>query len=152
MKGSGLSKLLKHDWSDNTINWLEEDMQQAIIMRMKQRGDYGYKFRIVGDMNAGKRNKTTGARLKATGMQAGEPDMRIYVKYGRIVFVELKRLGNKASAAQSYWHEILQGLGFDVWIITADTPAYAVEKMHEVMDQILLKHGTQDVREDVLDE
>lgn len=135
-----MSKLLKHDWHDEGINWLEEDLQQAIIMRMRQRKEHGDLFRIVGDMNAGKRSKTTGARLKAAGMQTGEPDMRIYVHGGFTVFVELKRGTGKVSDAQDAWHDVLADLGFDVWLLRATTPADAVEKMHGVIDSILMKY------------
>tara|TARA_R110000787_G_scaffold229028_1_gene336606 strand:+ start:545 stop:949 length:405 start_codon:yes stop_codon:yes gene_type:complete len=132
-----MSKLLKHDWDDLEVNWLEEDLQQAIIMRMRQRKDHGQWFRIVGDMNAAKRNKSTGARLKAAGMQTGEPDMRIYVEGGVVCFVELKRTGNKTSEAQDVWHDILTDLGFDVIILTADTPNSAVDAMHDIIDNLM---------------
>ena len=132
-----MSKLLKHDWSDDTVNWLEEDMQQAIIMRMRQRKDHGELFRIVGDMNAAKRTKALGARLKAAGMQTGETDMRIYMNYATTYFVELKRTGNPASPEQVSWHLILNKFGFDVWIVTARNPDDAVAQMHSLMDELI---------------
>ena len=139
-----MSKLLKHDWQDDTVNWTEEDLQQAIIMRMRQRMDHGELFRIVGDMNAAKRNKTTGARLKAAGMQSGEPDMRIYFMGGRLEFVELKRKGGKVSEAQDVWHDIVANLGFNVWIIKGENPQDAVDKMNFLMDELLYGEGEGD--------
>ena len=132
-----MSLLLKHEWADESVNWLEEHLQQAIIMRMRQRRDHGDRFRIVGDMNAAKRNKAIGARLKAAGMQTGEPDMRIYIKGGDCVFVELKRRGNKTSKEQDAWHEILHDLDFNVAIVTASTPEQAVECMHLIIDDVV---------------
>ena len=132
-----MSYLLKYPWDCKEVNWLEEHLQQAIVMRCKQRADYAKKFVIVGDMNAAKRTQQLAARLKASGMQAGEPDLRVYLNGGRVLFIELKRKGGRLNPAQVMWHDILAGLGFSVLTIIATTPQEAVDSALAVIEEFL---------------
>lgn len=65
--------------------------------------------------NGGYRSKATAARLKATGVRAGVPDMCLAYPSGEYhgLFVELKRAdGGVLSPAQKIWIERLRLLGY----------------------------------------
>ena len=65
--------------------------------------------------NGGYRSKATAARLKATGVRAGVPDMCLAYPSGpyHALFLELKRAdGGVVSPAQKIWIERLRMLGY----------------------------------------
>ena len=47
---------------------------------------------VAGDMNQGRRSVASAGQAKATGMLAGEPDMRFYLDDGLLVLIELKNI------------------------------------------------------------
>jgi hypothetical protein len=68
-------------------------------------------------MNAGKRNKAAASIAKLSGLTAGEPDVRIYAKGGRMALVEIKRFKGVRSQAQIDRHALLKSLGFEVFTV-----------------------------------
>ena len=88
----------------------------------------------AADQNAGKRSERDGARRKALGMAAGEPDLRLYFPGGRLVLVELKRQKGVLSPAQKIRIPALRALGFTVHVLKARTPAEAVDKITTIID------------------
>lgn len=55
-------------------------------------------------------------KLIAAGI-AGLPDRMILISPGRVVFAEMKRLGEVPRALQLKRHEQLRAFGFSVWTI-----------------------------------
>lgn len=122
-----MSKLLKHPWALDEIPWTEDDLQMAIVQHLRKTGQP-----FAADFNAGKRNP---GRAKAMGLEAGEPDLRLYYDRGRTVFVELKRQKGVVSAAQKARHKMLRDLGHTVHVLRAKTPAEAVDKIATIIEE-----------------
>lgn len=86
-------------------------------------------FTFAADFNAGKRNAT---RAKATGVMAGEPDLRIYGYGARLLLIEYKNaegelsvdkvVKGKKRVGQTTRHALLRALGYRVEVIKATTP------------------------------
>ena len=60
-----------------------------------------------------------GARLKAFGVWAGEPDLRVYTPGGKLVFLECKAPKGRLSEAQALAHDALRRLGHAVYTVTS---------------------------------
>lgn len=56
-------------------------------------------------------NKIAAARAKTTGLKAGVSDL-IVVKYGEVIFVEVKNEKGRQSPVQKEFEEIITDLGF----------------------------------------
>lgn len=76
-------------------------------------------FTLAADFNAGKRDAT---KAKATGVTAGETDLRAYGAAGRLLLVEYKNAEGRLSAEQKERHALLRALGYRVEVIKATTP------------------------------
>lgn len=119
---------------------LEADLQTEQVIRLKKREDYESRFLLAGDQNAAKRGPKAAAEAKRTGMEAGEPDLRLYVRGPRgrdTVFIENKNGGNYASKEQKQRHAELTALGFSVYIIKTDSVDLAADLAEEVLDHHL---------------
>lgn len=123
-----MTNIITQDWANRLVNWSEDDIQLAVVQHLRRR-----KIVFAADQNAGRRSMREGARRKALGMAAGEPDLRIYLPGGRLVLVELKKRNGKVSAAQKERHADLVSLGFAVHTLRADTPANAVGQMVDIL-------------------
>ena len=68
--------------------------------------------------NGGLRNKATAARLKATGVKAGVPDIFLPVTRGQYagLFVEMKYGKNKPSPDQQRYMDMLERQGYAVTV------------------------------------
>lgn len=116
---------------------LEADLQAAQVTRLKKRDDLITGFLFAASMEAGKRGPKAQAEAKATGMIAGEPDLRLYVS-GRdgpkLVFIENKNGGNGLSKEQKQRHADLRYLGFRVYVIKTDDEVLAADLAESVLD------------------
>lgn len=90
--------------SDDT---LEKDVEQALVRRVKQLGGIADKFTSPGKRSV--------------------PDRLVTLPDGRIVFVELKRPGQKPTAKQQKDHDQRRKLGCDVRVIDNLEDARAFE-------------------------
>lgn len=110
---------------------LEDDLQASQVSRLKGMADYGKRFLLAGDMNAGKRGPVAASLAKRTGMEAGEPDLRIYVlgddDESRLLLIENKNGGNYLTTEQKDRHAALELIGFPVWTIKTDDPVRAAD-------------------------
>ena len=107
---------------------LEWELQAAQVRRLRQLPQYGGEFLLAGDMNAERRGPKARTIAIATGMTAGEPDLRIYAKFGRLLLIENKVKGSRPTAAQRDRHANLARLGHVVEIVTAASEEEAAEK------------------------
>lgn len=109
--------------SNRIPEWkLQEGVCIALEAELRARpGAFAYSAGMEGvRLTAGQRVKA-----KATGMQAGEPDLRFYFPGGRLVLVELKADGGRLNPAQKDRHAVMQALGFIVHTVKATSVAEA---------------------------
>lgn len=107
---------------------LEWELQAAQVSALRRLPQYQREFLLAGDMNASKRGPRAQAQAIATGMTSGEPDLRIYGEYGRLLMIENKVGQGRLSPAQKDRHAALRRLGYTVMVIRAITTTEAAEK------------------------
>ena len=110
----------------------EHHLQVAIIQRLRRMG-----LDVVADMNAARRSVQAASRLKASGMTAGEPDLRIYMPGGRLGMIEVKTATGRLSDAQAARIEKLRGLGYPVEIVKAATVLEAADLAESIVREWL---------------
>ena len=68
--------------------------------------------------NGGERNKAVAAKLKAEGVKPGVPDICVPVAVGSWhgLYVEMKKIGGKASDEQKEWNRALTLNGYRVYL------------------------------------
>lgn len=120
------NNLLTHDWSDAAVDWSEDDLQMAVVRHLRQN-----RILFAADFNAGKRNP---GRAKAMGLEAGEPDLRLYLPGARLVMVEMKTSRGALSKAQKERHALLRQAGYTVHVLKAHTPADAVDIITTILE------------------
>jgi hypothetical protein len=96
---------------------LEQTLQNYICSEFDILLNNGWVFAYAGDMNAQRRTWAEAQVAKATGMKAGEPDIRVYLPGGRLILIELKvKAKNSVQKHQKDRHEVMRSLGFEVLI------------------------------------
>ena len=133
-----MSNLLKYKdrLDDVSINWLEDDLQAYCVKKLRQHPNYKKTFALAGDQNAGKRSWQDGAKRRACGMEAGEPDLRLYFLGGRTIFFEMKRVKKKGGVISKKQHDrinMLKELNFFVYVIISDCPDDAFAQMNTIL-------------------
>tara|TARA_R100001230_G_C5470780_1_gene25730 strand:+ start:20 stop:415 length:396 start_codon:yes stop_codon:yes gene_type:complete len=123
--------LNKATWSDATIRWKEDDLQLAVAQHLRREG-----YLFAADQNAGRRSARDGARRKALGMAAGEPDLRVYLDGGRIVFIEMKTARGQLSKNQKQRIKALRQRDHIAHVVKAETPADAVDQVVDIITSI----------------
>ncbi|RUM99015.1 VRR-NUC domain-containing protein [Pseudaminobacter arsenicus] len=101
---------------------LESDCQAAQVRALKAMPEYGRQFLLAGDQNAAKRGPRAQAIALATGMAAGDPDLRIYMAGGWLRLIENKVGRGRLSHAQVERHAALARLGHTVTVVRATSP------------------------------
>ncbi|MDF2809520.1 MAG: hypothetical protein K0S56_551 [Microvirga sp.] len=101
--------------------------QGAAVTALRRARDKGWPIRIAGDMNAARRSPRERGLAAATGMNAGEPDLRVYITGPRLLLIEYKTKQGEISVDQKQAHAELKALGFEVIVIQAATPEEAAE-------------------------
>lgn len=116
---------------------LEIDLQAAAVRRLKAMPEYVFNaedvrpgtFALAADQNgSGKRGWSSGAKLKAAGMAAGEPDLRVYLFYARLRCLEFKGEKGKLEPSQVDRFPLLRALGFPIDVVEAATEDEAADK------------------------
>ena len=122
--GNGTVVVRRNTKPANDLEW---QIQAEAVRRIKQLPGYGDEwvdgvdFTIAGDFNAARRSRQESVKAKATGIAAGEPDLRVYILGGWLRMIEFKGAKTPVSAAQKTRHKLLAGLGFDVELLRART-------------------------------
>lgn len=112
----------------------ESGLQEACAAYLESLESEG-KLTFNHPPHEGKRTPWNGAKLKKHGMRAGEPDLVIYHKGGKVQFIELKTLKNGyITTKQKARHAVLRRLGYTVDVVFADTPRQAVDQVKEVLE------------------
>lgn len=99
----------------------EWQMQAEAVRALRALPEFGRLFALAGDMNAARRGPAMAAIAKATGMAAGEPDLRVYMAGGRLGLIELKTATGRLSPAQRDRHAVLGRLGFTRIVVVKAT-------------------------------
>ena len=89
-------------------------------------------FTLAGDFNAARRSMREQVKAKATGLAAGEHDLRLYLAGGQLGLIEYKAAKTPISADQRQRHALLAALGFTRQAVLrvateADAASQAVE-------------------------
>jgi hypothetical protein len=106
---------------------LEWEIQAEACRRLRQLPGYGDKpgpgvtFTFAGDFNSARRSRQQATIAKATGIAAGEPDLRIYATGGRLLLIEMKGPVTPVSKDQKVRHPLLASLGHPVTIVRGKT-------------------------------
>lgn len=79
------------------------------------------------EANNGAYAKFLGIIFRKLNFGEGWPD-RILLYRGQVLFIEYKRLGEKATALQEYMHDILRKQGFEVRVIDSKEGGRALIK------------------------
>lgn len=127
---ASVSLLKRELWSDPNAPWLEEHIQAAIAIDLRQNNNA---FEI--GMEGVRLSRSQRAKAKIQGMEPGRCDLRVYFPERRMVHIELKRKGGRVSAEQKAWHERLRSFGFDVHVIVASCPQDGVDKVRAVLSE-----------------
>lgn len=107
----------------------EWQMQAEAVRALRALPEFGRLFTLAGDMNAARRGPAMAAIAKATGMAAGEPDLRVYIAGGRLGLIEFKTRTGRLSPAQRDRHAVLRRLGFThLEVVKATTRHDAAER------------------------
>lgn len=122
---------------------LEWRLQAASVRRLRARPDYATAagtagaFTLAGDMNAARRSPKEATKAKATGIAAGDPDLRVYATNGRLLMIEIKAEAGKASEEQQDRHALLIGLGYMVVTIHASTEDECADLVESTVEEWL---------------
>lgn len=121
---------------------LEIDLQIAAVRALKKLPGYvddvanvrPGSFAIAADQNgSGARGRNAAVKLKAAGMAAGEPDVRVYLYGGILKSIEFKGAKGKLEASQEKRFPLLRALGFEVAMVEAATEDEAAAKAVEIV-------------------
>lgn len=85
-------------------------------------------FTIAGDMNAGRRSRNESMKAKATGIAAGDPDLRVYLPGGELRLIEYKNAEGVLTDSQKVRHPLLAALGHPVVTLRVCTEAEAAAR------------------------
>lgn len=81
----------------------------------------GVTFTLAGDFNAARRSMNESVKAKATGIVAGEEDIRFYGLGARMLLVEMKGPKTPISKEQHKRHALHRSLGFRVEVVRGKT-------------------------------
>ncbi|MGM4911451.1 VRR-NUC domain-containing protein [Rhizobium sp. 768_B6_N1_8] len=90
-------------------------------------------FAIAADMNGDYRSKRAAVIAKATGIAAGDPDLRLYGQNGRLMLIEFKNAEGRLSGDQKERHALLRALGYRIEIVKATSEDDAAR---QAVDQV----------------
>lgn len=122
---------------------LEWVLQAASVRALKAEPGYGDEpapgvtFTIAGDFNASRRSAQESVKAKATGISAGEQDLRVYGERARLLLIEYKAEKGRLSPEQIKRHALHRFLGYTVVVIKEATPEAAAEQTLSVVRAFL---------------
>ena len=124
----------------------EWEIQAAQVRALRSMPEYGEAFLLAGDMNAEKRGPKARLKAVATGMTAGEPDLRIYVTGGRLFMIENKVGNGRLTTEQVKRHKDLRRLGFTVEVLRAVSTTDAASQAVALVEGWLMSASRGDQR------
>lgn len=134
--------LIRGDWSDPNLPWLEEHIQAAIVMKLRQA-----KIDFEVGMEGVRLSKSQRGKAKIQGMEPGRCDLKILLPGPHTLHIELKRGSGRVSPDQTRWHDRLRAMGFEVHVVKARTPAAGIEAVNDILSPYLQCPAPLDVRQ-----
>lgn len=122
--------------NDNVPEWR---LQAAAVRALRAHPDFGKRFTLAGDMAAGRRGRQTATIAKATGLVAGEPDLRVYAEQARLLLVEYKAGKGRVSPEQRDRHDMLKRLGYVVHVVRATAEAECAAETVRLVEEWLVE-------------
>lgn len=99
----------------------EYKIQAAGVRALRTMPEFGRRFTLAADMAAGRRSRQNAAIAKATGLVAGEADLRLYLEGGRLGLIEYKTAKGRLSPEQRDRGSLLARLGFTMQAVVKAT-------------------------------
>ncbi|XHE12412.1 VRR-NUC domain-containing protein [Agrobacterium deltaense] len=96
-------------------------------------------FTLAADMNGDYRSGNAAVKAEATGIAAGDPDLRIYLPNGVLRLIEYKGKLGRLTNSQKERHPLLEALGHPVVTMKVATEAEAAEQSVALVKAWLLK-------------
>ena len=113
--------------------YTEDQIQEGVVSWLMGLEAVTRTFTFAADMNAAKRSPGAAVWARKQGMVSGEPDLRIYLKAGRLLLIELKAKKTIVSDTQEARHAKLADLGHTVAIVRAETPNHAINQIEALL-------------------
>lgn len=118
---------------------LEWELQAAAVRALKAMPEYADKaedvtasqsprFTIAADMNGDYRSGNAAVKAEATGIAAGDPDLRVYLPGGKLRLIEYKGKLGRLTDSQRKRHPLLLALGHPVETVRVTTLEDAAER------------------------
>lgn len=107
---------------------LEWELQAAQVRALRNMPEYAAQFLLAADMNAERRGPKARMVAIASGMTAGEPDLRVYGASARLLLIENKVGNGRLSLAQVDRHHGLRKLGYTVEVLRSTSEDEAADK------------------------
>jgi hypothetical protein len=126
--------------NDNIQEW---EIQAEAVRRLKRLPGYGevagpgVTFTLAGDFNAARRSRQESVKARATGIAAGEPDLRLYGRGGKLLLIEMKGPKTPVSADQRKRHALHRSLGFQVEVVRGKTIEQGASDVVELVQEWL---------------
>ena len=107
----------------------EWHLQAAAVKWLRRYRQAGWPIRVAGDMNSARRTLREQGHASATGINAGEPDVRVYLPQGKLLLIEFKRPGEavEPGSDQDTAHTELRELGHEVVVLIPSNEDEAAE-------------------------
>lgn len=90
-------------------------------------------FTLAGDMNGDNRSKRANLIATATGIAAGDPDLRIYLPNGVLKLIEYKNAEGVLTKSQRIRHPLLSHLGHPVVTLRVASKEEAARRTVELV-------------------
>lgn len=121
---------------------LEWQLQAAAVRALKSLPEYAKdadrvsinakagiaSFTLAADMNGDYRNGNAAVKAEATGIAAGDPDLRVYLPNGVLRLIEYKGKLGRLTDSQKDRHPLLEALGHPVETVRVTTLEDAAER------------------------
>jgi len=132
---------------------LEWELQAAAVRALKAMPNYAKdadalasnakagipSFTLAADMNGDYRSGNAAVKADATGIAAGDPDLRIYLPNGVLRLIEYKGKLGRLTDSQKERHPLLEALGHPVVAVKVSTEEDAVNQSVTLVKSWLLK-------------
>ena len=115
-------------------NWKEKHMHDACVDFLMDLERLGL-LTFYHPSNEGRRSVQHNVSLARKGTKAGQPDLEIFLRGGKTVFVELKTMTGKISENQKRRMEALHLLGFPAYVLLGSTPQHAVGALRKILQE-----------------
>jgi len=102
-------------------------------------------FTLAADMNGDYRSGNAAVKAEATGIAAGDPDLRIYLPNGVLRLIEYKGKLGRLTDSQKERHPLLEALGHPVVTVKVSTEEEAVKQSVTLVKSWLLEVANDNV-------